>query len=135
MSSQVCPICLQTNLKLQGHHIIPKEYAGPVDGPLLDVCATCHLNIHYTAETEYKGEQASYLLPAQRHRAHEYVETIKRAKQVFETAGGGENLKRKVMLMIPQKDLTRMHKRKSDKGFTSLEKYLLDLIYRDIRNL
>lgn len=130
-----CPICLQNTGKLQGHHILPKEYGGPESGPLLDVCATCHLNIHYTSETEYRGEQASFLTSSQRERAHQYIEAIKRAKQIFEAAGGGENIPRKVMLKIPQKDLTKLHKIKSDKGFSSLEKYLLHLIYTEIKKL
>ena len=134
-SQSSCPICLANALKLQGHHIIPREYGGPKEGPLLDVCATCHLNIHYTAEAEYAGKQPAYLLPAQRQRASVYVEAIKRAKATYESSGGGENLGKKVMVVLPQKDLVRLHKRKSDKGFSSLEKYLLELIYKDIGRL
>ena len=133
--NQECPVCLNTNLKLQKHHIIPKEYGGPHEGPLLEVCATCHLNIHYTAEAEYKGVSCAYLLADQRERASRYVEAIKRAKQVFETSHGGENLNKKVMIELPQKDLVRLHKLKADRGFTSLEKYLLSLIYEQFKRL
>lgn len=135
MISSICPICLQQCAIMNSHHIIPKHLGGSPEGPLLDLCENCHKALHYTAETEYRGEQASFLLPAQRARAHQYVEAIKRAKQIFEAAGGGENIPRKVMLKIPQKDLTKLHKLKADKGFSSLEKYLLHLIYTEIKKL
>jgi hypothetical protein len=134
-SSPTCPICLATNLKLQKHHIIPKEYGGPVEGPLLEVCATCHLNIHYTAEAEYKNKIALYLLPDQRVRATLYVDAIKKAKQIYESVSGADNLKKKVMIELTQKDLARLHKCKADKGFSSLEKYLKHLIAKELQNL
>jgi hypothetical protein len=131
-SIQSCPICLNPQLKLEKHHILPKEYGGPEDGPLLEVCSTCHHNIHYTAEAEYVNESANYLLPEQRRRANEYVNAIKRAKQVYEQAGGGDKLKRKVIVSLPQKDLVRLHKVKAIRGFSSLEKFLLHLIRQQL---
>ena len=130
-----CPICLNTNLKLQKHHIIPKEYGGPEDGPLLDVCATCHLNIHYTAEAEYDNREANYLLPEQAVRAALYITAIKKAKDNFEQANGGQNILRKVIIELPTTELTKLHKAKSVAGFKSLQKYMQHLISREIGKL
>lgn len=126
-----CPICLNPNLKLQKHHIIPKEYGGPEEGPLLDVCASCHLNIHYTAEAEYRNQTALYLLPDQRTRASIYVDAIKKAKTIFEESQGGQNIKRKVIIELTTEELIKLHKVKSDKGFSSLQKYLQYLINKE----
>lgn len=135
MAGVVCPICLQHCTILNSHHIIPKHLGGNPEGPLLDLCENCHKAIHYTAEAEYIGKQAIYLLPDQRSRADLYIEAIKKAKQIYEAAGGGENLLKKVTIMLPQKDLTKLHKLKADKGFSSLEKYLHSLIYNEIKKL
>lgn len=131
-----CPVCLEICAILNSHHVIPRCYGGHVTNNLLvDLCENCHKAIHYTAEAEYAGKAANYLTPQQYQRALIYINAIKKAKQTYELSGGGENLPKKVQLVIPQKDLTKMHKRKSDKGHSSLEKYVLDLIYRDIKQL
>lgn len=131
----LCPICLNNTPKLQKHHIIPKEYGGPEDGPLLDVCASCHLNIHYTAEAEYNNKETNYLLPEQRQRATEFIISIKRAKDVFERSNGGKNILRKIIIELPSEDLIKLHKAKADAGFTSLQKYLHTLIMNQTKKI
>lgn len=134
-TQEACPICLNTNLKLQSHHVIPKEYGGHATrNSFLDVCAACHLNIHYTAEAEYVGKKPNYLLPEQRMRATIYVDAIKRAKSVHESADQ-RNLMKKVTLELPEQDLIRLHKLKADRGFRSIDALLKHLILRELKQI
>lgn len=130
---QACPICLNSNLKLQGHHILPREYGSQKDSPLLFLCATCHLNIHYTAEAEYSGKKPSYLQVEQISRARVYIDAIKRAKAVWESAESTRNLKKKVMFMLPETMLVKLHKVKASRGYKSLDDYLYSIVERELR--
>lgn len=128
-----CPVCLN-ELPLQSHHIKPIEYGGPKDGPQVDLCANCHLNIHYTAEglCSKNGLKKRYLLDDQMNRATQYIEAIIRAKLTYFRES--DDIK-KIRIEVPSWLLIRLHKRKFDRGFHSLEKYLISLFMKDVTNL
>lgn len=136
MSSKKCPICLNNFLKLHGHHIVPTGYGGKKDGPLLQLCSACHLNIHGQAESEFTNNTDKvYLLPDQLQRARPYIEAIKKAKHIYLNASvsKGEGIPKKIIIEVAESTLIKCHKRKSSLGFTSLDRYLKYLIDKDIK--
>lgn len=139
----ICPICKVGVLILNKHHIVPRSYGGPEDGPLLELCENCHKGIHYTAEQEF-GSKATvdkkhleiYLLPDQLKRARPYIEAIKQSKAVYIKIGKARGtVLKKLAVDIPEDQLIKCHKRKASLGFSSLEKYLKHLIEKDIKSL
>jgi hypothetical protein len=136
MSTKQCPICLLLVTVLNKHHVVPKCYGGLDKAPLLELCENCHKAIHYTAEDEYAGNiDKIYLLPDQLQRARPYIEAIKKAKFNYEQSPNSGHISKKVMLVVPEEVLVKMHKRKSSLGFKALDKYLRYLVEKDLKNL
>lgn len=126
-----CPICLEDK-PLQEHHEHPIEYGGDPDGNTTDLCASCHLSIHHTAEalTSKKGLKTKYLNDDQLLRSQFLIKKIISAKL---TCNINPNNPRKILLKnIPHSLLVKLHKRKLDRGFTNLEKYIMSLLEKDI---
>lgn len=114
---------------------MPTGYGGLRDGPLLELCSACHLNTHGQAESEYANNlDKIYLLPDQLQRARPYVEAIKKAKHNYEQSSSSEHVAKKVMLVVSEETLAKMHKRKSSLGFKALGKYLKHLVEKDLKN-
>lgn len=119
-----CPICLNIT-KLEGHHVVPKEFGGPENGPMILLCSSCHHNCHYQAENDYKGKTKVYFPPDQMERAKPVIFEILRAKQLYETRRDTEVKQlRRVIVNVPDKTLKNLHRLKADKGFKSLDKFL-----------
>jgi hypothetical protein len=132
----VCPICNQFSTILNKHHIVPVHLGGPRAGPLLTLCENCHKAIHYTAEGEYANTlDKDYLTPEALQRARPYIDAIKKAKCIYEQSDSSEHVLKKVMLLVSEEILAKMHKRKSSLGFKALDKYLKHLVEKDLKNL
>jgi hypothetical protein len=118
----------------QGHHPIPIEYGGDKDQKLVSLCSACHLGIHYTAEAlaSKKGITKQYLTIEQTKRAIPLINTIIRAKL---TCFKDPSNIRKITVEVPDYILVRLHKRKFDSGYHNLEKYILNLLVKDTKNL
>ena len=58
---------------INAHHICPKswfESAGVlVDTPMINLCPTCHMNVHAAIDAVIKGQDASLIPPRARHLA------------------------------------------------------------------
>lgn len=128
-----CPICNEDR-PLQSHHIWPIEYGGSKTGRQVDICAACHLSIHYTAEaiSSKGGLKKKYLTDEQLLKARFLIKSIVEAKNLQIQ---DPNNPRKIMLEVPHTTLVKLHKRKLDLGFKSLDSYLKALIENEIKNI
>ncbi len=139
MRESICPVCLNSPVE-ESHHLVPKAYGGAEDGPMVSLCSSCHKNAHFEAEAlsakHKKKVLVHYLSTQQLNRkiTQEIIATIIRVKYHFNKETN-PNVKRKVIVEVPQSTLTKMHKRKLDTGFSNMEQYILSLITKDITRL
>lgn len=121
------------HLDQDSHHIHPTCYGGAEDGPQVPLCSTCHRNVHLIAEAVADGRSydSRVFTAEQIPRARLLVISIVRAKLEFQ-ANPDSTVLRRIVAHVPQALLTRIHKRKADLGLSSIHKYLLYLIVKDL---
>lgn len=131
-----CPVCLKDFAVLEKHHITPICYGGPVNGPLVDLCSSCHHDIHKEAEsvTSKSKKNLRYFNPDDFERAKKYIIAIIMAKQQFDRTSNPNN-RRKLTIELTDSELTKLHKMKQDAGYKNMEQYLHDIILRLISTL
>ena len=134
-----CLVC-GTTLNLQSHHITPVSLGGPEDGPQVPLCGNCHSNIHKMAESlRTKAVQQGAIPPMlfnkeEFERAKPLIQAILTAHTSFESlAQSNEPRRRMFVLHIGDADWARLHKAKADAGFTSMTKYLTNLLLNQVR--
>lgn len=123
-----CPICLNEFDHLDEHHIYPKAYGGPEDGPLLNLCAADHQGLHSQARADMakNPKKKFYFLPDALERARPYVNYIIRAKQNYDQniipeGGGVKN--HIITFKVDLAKLTLLHSAKLARGFASLDAF------------
>lgn len=118
---------------LESHHVIPICYGGRVDGIQINICESCHHNIHMTAEsimaktkknTNYFENE--YLL----RKASPYIKAIMDAKRDFKEGLVDSDNRRRRMIVIQMSDneWKRLHKAQRDSGYSNLMQYIEDLL-------
>ena len=131
----VCPICLLFFEGLHEHHCIPREYTlngiKGVDGPLVNICSSCHDLLHRTAAAIVAGKPRQYFTNAQLPRATNLIKLLVQSTLVNRDvqASGQE---RKVVLRFNQLEMERLHAAKKDHGYTNLAVFLQDTIRNKI---
>ena len=115
------------------HHIMPIAYGGPKEGPQVWLCSICHRKIHLVANDVYKGKskRLESFTPVQWERAGVLVRAIVSSKIQLEAAGKPPDSTQRIMIEIPNHILLRLHIRKKELGFTSLQTFLLTLIKKE----
>lgn len=130
MTEPACYICGITH-GLQGHHITPQT-AGGEDGPVVNLCGTCHQTAHAQALNILSKQPNRQLFPdALAKRAAIVVRFI-----VVAIRRERENPDASNPYTIPVKTtkgrVALLHVLKADAGFTNLNSYMLALIDREI---
>jgi hypothetical protein len=128
-TQDTCIVC-GTPVEVQGHHIFPRHLSGPEDGPLVSLCAVHHLLIHRAPNEALEVN----FTPKQQQTIKLLREFINRAKIVYEQVDPTLT-DRKSVIVLPHGLLQRVHKRKADLGFSSLQDYYLYLVTKDCANL
>ena len=123
-----CPICLKHFSHLEQHHIIPVCYGGPKDGPLLNVCSTCHQHIHYQAENLVAKtvKRKHYFSVSDLERAKPYITMVIMAKQHHTENKIPTNKKMNFELDGLHHQLLKI--KCKDAGYTNLQKYIVDVL-------
>ena len=127
-----CAIC-GTTIEVQGHHMFPRHLGGPVDGPLLGLCAKHHLMIHHLSGNNKNIPEDGF--------DTNQIKLVKMLVQFINIAKiQAEDLDptwidRKVMVTVPHALLKRLHKRKQDSGFSNLSDYIMSLLVKDTMGL
>lgn len=130
----VCPICKQLKY-LEGHHIIPISYGGPVDGKMINICESCHFAIHKTAESlmakTVKGKNW-FSSEEQLKIAAPYVQAIIEAKRDMMEGNNpalfNKPVRRMFQVWLSKLEMQRLHKVKRDRGYKNLDKFIEDLL-------
>lgn len=112
-----CPVCLQPKRSLDGHHIYPIAYGGPQDGPIFDLCASCHQDVHRQAEAYCRGDNSLKMLSAnfQRAQSFELISTIMLANNNYSKGivpKGGSIKNHEVIFVLTQRKRDLLHKAK-----------------------
>ena len=133
MTEEQCIICAEKT-GLECHHIHPRHLGGHENSRQIWLCGTHHAAIHKVAERIYKGK------PIEPEDDGPWLQTLA-AKAIIERLVFYRNraehtdlshVESRIMLKLPKGKLKRIHQRKLDMGFSSLEKYLMALIDRDL---
>lgn len=111
------------------HHIWPTSLGGPKDGPLAQLCGSCHNKIHKDALLVSRQGHPDNQTPVQ------YLCTKIIVQAMYADVINGENTPRNIMFKVSDIQLKKMHKRKLDLGFTNMVDYIKSLIEKDILNL
>lgn len=133
-SFSICPICLKPS-KLEGHHITPINYGGPLDGPLLNICSIDHAYLHEESEHASSGKGRKYLFKDDEFmRAVPYIRAIVIAKlKILES--GNVRIQRMVLNKMDSKLKIALRKMKMDDGVRgSLDDYIVLLLRRMAKN-
>jgi len=132
-----CVVCGRRD-NLEAHHVIPICYGGDKDGLQINVCETCHANIHRTAESMLaKTVKAKNFFTSQEllKKAAPYVKAVIDAKRNYQEGNVSQDLRKRRLIIVEMTDFEwkRLHKRKLDAGYKSLEKYIQDLLVSQTR--
>jgi hypothetical protein len=115
------------------HHIIPICYGGDKNGKLVELCESCHFNIHKTAESisaktvESKNWFGNFNLLK---KASVFIKAIIEAKRNYQEGNVSQDLRKRRMIVVEMSDFEwkRLHKAKSDKGYTNLVNFIQDYL-------
>lgn len=128
VDSNRCCIC-NSDLAVQLHHVIPKHLGGPENGPLVPLCSGHHYFLHLVSNSKTTPQ-----FPKLDQSALFKLKVLSR----FILMSKLENeemdpsfIPRKIMIEVPHALLTRMHKRKKDKGYSNLKDYITEIILND----
>ena len=115
---------------MEQHHIWPTHLGGAVDGPQVWLCGNCHSKIHYAALGLYNGkrprEDEAWL-----KRATPLITRIVRAMRQAEN-DPLDDAPARIIIKIDKNTLRRIHTRKRDRGYRSLQTYIMALISLDL---
>jgi hypothetical protein len=128
-----CPVCLKNFPHLEEHHIFPQCYGGPKDGPLLEICSTCHQHLHYQAENlvAKTAKRKHYFNPEDWTRAEPYVAIIIMSKRFY--LENKPPTMKKIQLNIDNMTLELLKIKSRDNGYSNMQQYLFDLIKNHVR--
>lgn len=134
MDEQHCMIC-GTTLNLQKHHIHPVSLGGDEDGTLVTLCGNCHSNVHKMAESlRGHGDKELLFNKEEFERAKPLIQAILDAHTWFESEPQSNKPRRRMfVLKIGDADWVKLHKVKMDHGYTSMTKFLTDLLLSTIK--
>ena len=133
--AQTCVVCQTATEVIESHHVHPIQYGGAQDGPQVWLCPGCHRLIHFQAEN-LTGKQPKKLLAglALLKRAKPLIAAVVRAKIGWlkrrQELGLNPKQPRRLMLMVDEVTLYRLHLMKVDAGATNLTTYLQGLLTR-----
>lgn len=136
MSDEVCIVCKESE-EWDWHHIIPISEGGPKDGPQVRLCPVCHRKIHLLANDVFKGktERLESFKPEEMDRVIPLVQAIVSSKIRNESSGKPHSSISRLMIEIPFPLMVKLHQRKRDLGFSSLQKFLIALFERETETL
>lgn len=121
----------------ESHHIVPLHLGGPKDGPQVNLCEICHHKLHLISNDIYKGRthRVEQFSNDELKRASLLIRAIVSAKIAIEGSGKPPNAIQRLMLEIPYSMLTKLHLRKADLGFSSLNAYLMTVLTNEVNKL
>ena len=127
-----CPICGETVLSYESHHIVPISLNGPKNGRQINLCDSCHNNIHLTAKARLakseKAQQRQYFTDLkQLERANPLIDVIVKAALAYENVQSSKRRRRIYILDVSDVTHARLQKLKADKGYTNLTNFLNDM--------
>ena len=102
-----------------------------MDGAQIMICGVCHTRVHNAAHQAHRGEFIDEPDAAWLARAQPVINRIVRAMIEAEDRDLSQ-VPSRIILKIPKALLKLVHLRKKDQGFASLEKYLMNLIVKDL---
>lgn len=95
---------------------------------MVSLCAACHKNLHYQADSIVQGIAKDYFLDSQLENAKPYIEKIIKHRLEFEQNGKAVDSRNRTMIGWSKDQLKTLHLLKVDAGYTSLERFLRDII-------
>lgn len=129
-----CPVCGKVKY-LEGHHIIPVSYGGPIDGKMVNLCESCHFAVHKTAESlmaKTVKPKNWFENKEQLKAAAPYVQAVIDAKRDMmegnDPALLHKPVRRMLQVQLSKYEMQRLHKVQRDRGYKSLEKFVEDLL-------
>ena len=127
-----CYICGRIG-RFESHHVIPLHLGGPKDGLQVKLCESCHSNLHLLSNSIYKGryDRLELFDEQQMYRARPLIQAIVSSKIKIESTGKPPDSIQRLVLELPNALLVKLHKRKADCGYTSLNSFLMDLLERE----
>ena len=130
----VCCIC-GSPLNVQSHHVRPIHLGGDEDGLQVNLCGNCHSNVHRMAENlRSKGDKKLLFDTNHFERAKPLIQAILDSHNIFESQPQSNKPRRRMFVLhIGDVDWVKLHKVKTDKGYTSMTKFLTDLLMTVIK--
>lgn len=125
-----CPICLNEFPQLDAHHIYPKAFGGPANGPLFNLCSGCHQAVHSQAKSRLAKTNKQFLFGGALDRAEFLVTAIVKAKYNYDrgiipTGGGGAI--HEISTRVTRQQLTLLHGARKRLNYPSLEAMWQDM--------
>lgn len=125
----LCPICAQPKRSLDGHHIYPIGYGGPFNGPIFNLCASCHQDIHRQAEAFIRGESSLQMpqdnfIRAESDENKKLITSIVKASHNYSQGiipAGGSLKNHEVIFTLTREKLNDLHRVKVAVGANSLQ--------------
>ncbi len=117
---------------MECHHLVPREFGGE-RGPTAELCGACHGNLHSQVRNlTGKGKRRWFFAGEALDRAQPFLNIILAAQISWEEQHS--LTKRKIIISVEEKLLQQLHLLKRDKGYTSLERFLVDLFKKIVSN-
>lgn len=126
-----CVIRACNNDAMEEHHLFPTHLGGDIEGPTIWICPTCHRKIHIYAGRIFRGKSLGEYDEVWLRAAAPLINRIVRAMREAENNPLSQAPAR-IVLNITKRELRIIHLQKLDRGFSSLEKYILALIKADL---
>ena len=116
---------------LEQHHLWPTALGGDPDGPKVWVCSNCHRRSHLCAVRIYRGKPIGETDEVWLQAAAPIINRIVRALRDSENMSL-DDAPARIILVVSKRELRQIHLQKMDRGFSSLQAYLLALISADL---
>lgn len=115
------------------HHVIPIEYGGLEEGKTVNLCPTCHRNVHQDAEERYRNNikyEKIYDTQSYIYRLNALSYAIFRAKSDFKQSKKykAKNARNMIACSFSNEELAIAHDLKTSLGFKSLPRLIKYLV-------
>jgi hypothetical protein len=81
---KICPVCKNSYVTGDNHHIVPQHLKGGKDLPTIDICSGCHQTLHRIVNDSHKcSEFLSTLDSSGRYIMEGLMEAIKKSEVIL----------------------------------------------------
>lgn len=131
--NKFCRICRVPVASTDIHHVIPREITlngiKGIDGPVVELCASCHSNCHKQAFNlvAKSPNKKQFFTDKQMEFAAPFVKILVHALEVKSESKDADS-SQKLVLTFSALEVEILHLLKKDAGFSNLQKFATSII-------